>query len=344
MKQCKTGLLVLIFCLVASQVFSQSKNPKSTRNLDEDEYIENRDSVYGLDFDFSELDPSQVKIRLLAAKLKRIRMYNDSMMAMVRAKNIKERSDSLEQLYDLMAGDSSSSYNAYSFFAGRVQSSVNGINAGIGALGFPKFNPVSYHITNFLNFTWKRNHFMNELYLSVGLAQTVSKGDISITYNYKSPVNYNVGYCIVDKKRFQLFPYAGLMYQVSSLDFVNGSEQLFDLKNHGYDTLLFATTNNKRGVEYNLKKREIVLNYGLEVDFHVAYSKRRTGFIVGLRGGGTLPLLSTGWTLDGGKYDQFNDLKLRNYYIDLVLRLYLRRQQARNSTTLQRNWWENSGR
>ncbi|MCC6372508.1 MAG: hypothetical protein IT236_16005, partial [Bacteroidia bacterium] len=172
-----------------------------------------------------------------------------------------------------------------------------------------------------------------------GIARTVSKGDISITYNYKSPINYNLGYCIIDEKRVQLFPYTGLQYQTSSFDLVNNSEQLFDLKNYKFDTLIKATSANKRGVEYNLKKRELILNYGLELDFHLIYSKRRTGFIIGLRGGGGLPLLSTGWALDGGRYSQFNDLKIKDYYFDVVLRVYLRRhEQGPNS--LQKNWWE----
>jgi hypothetical protein len=247
----------------------------------------------------------------------------------------------LEELYDLLAGDSSSSYNAYSFFAGQYHTSVSGLNKGLSAQGFPHIEDNSYHLTNFLNFTWKRKHIMNEIFIANGVSRSVSKGDISVSYGYISPVNYNIGYCVIDKKRIQFFPYAGLLYQSSNLDFINNGLQPFDLGASNYDTLIKSTINKRRGVEYKFVKRELTLNYGCELDFHIVYSKRKTGFILGLRAGGGFPLLSSGWKLDGIKYTQFNDVKVRNYYFDVVLRVYNRRHAEGGKYYLRNNWWEN---
>jgi hypothetical protein len=155
-----------------------------------------------------------------------------------------------------------------------------------------------------------------------------------------SPLNYNIGYCVVDKKRLQIFPYAGLLYQSAELDFVNTAVQPFDIGAGSYDSLIKAAAVNKKGAEYKFKKREIVLNYGIELDLHLVYSKRKTGFLIGFRAGGGLPLLSTGWMLDGSRYSQLNSTKIRDYYYDIVLRVYLRRPTRGGPYYLQTNWWE----
>jgi hypothetical protein len=223
------NVAVVAFVLSLSFISAQSNKSNNGFLTDPDNIILNRDSTWGLDFDYNEIDPATVKLSLLAAKISKLKAYNDSMMMLVRMRNIKERSDSLEELYDLLAGDSSSSYNAYTFFAGQYHTSVSGLNKGLSSQGFPHIQDNSFHLTNFLNFTWKRNHIMNEIFIANGTSRSVSKGDISVSYGYISPVNYNIGYCLIDKKRIQFFPYAGLLYQSSYLEFVNNGIQPFDL-------------------------------------------------------------------------------------------------------------------
>jgi hypothetical protein len=333
-----TRKIVLTFFLSAITCLGMYSQKNVDR--DDEDYVENRYSTWGIEFDFSDLDPATVKINLLAAKLKRIKTYNDSVMNKLRLRNIKQRSDSLEQLYDLLAGDTTSSYNAYSFFAGQYHSTISALNKGLASLAWPKLPDMSYHITNFLDFTWKRRRIINDVFMSVGTAQSVSKGDISVSYTFKSPLNYNIGYCILDKKRVQFFPYIGLSYQSSELSFANTAVQPFDLKGSIYDTLVKAATVNKKGADYRFKKQDLIFNYGVELDLHVVYSKRGTGFIVGARAGGGVPFFSTGWRLDGSRYSQLNGVSIKDYYYDIVLRVYLRRNSQGGPYYLRNNWWE----
>jgi hypothetical protein len=293
-----------------------------------------------LDFDFSELDFRKVKLDLLEAKLKKIRVYNDSMMRIIRNRNIAQRSDSLEQLYDLLNGDISTSYNAYSLFVGQYHSTLGSLNRGLVLSTFPELESNSYHFTNLVDFTWKRKRFINDVFISLGIVKDVTKGNLTVSYNYWSPINYSFGFAVIDSKRFQFFPFACLSFQSSTLKFSNSAEQLFELGSGSYDSLIRAANTNKKGVEYQLKKRELMLNYGLEMDFHLFYSKRKTGVILGFRAGKGLPVLSSGWTMEAKRYAQLSDVLIKDYYMDIVVRIYTRCNGNRGHYNLKANWWE----
>lgn len=330
-------LLLIIVCST-STLYAQSVVNRD----DSDDYIENRDSTWGFDFDFSDLDFRKVKLDILEAKLAKIRAYNDSMMLVIKAKNIAQRSDSLEQLYDLLNGDISTSYNAYSLFFGQYHSNLGSLNKGLNVSNFPQLENTSYHFTNFFDFTWKRKRCLNELYMIYGIVKDVTMGNVSVSYNYWSPLNYTFGFAVIDSKRLQIFPFAGLSYQSSNIKFSNSFEQLFELGSASYDSLLSASNINRRGVDYQLKKRELVLNYGLEMDFHLIYSKRKTGVILGVRAGKLQPLLSGGWIFEGKRYSQLSDVTIRDYYIDAVIRIYTRRNGNRGKYNLRNNWWDDN--
>lgn len=340
MNKTNIQLLLLLFGLFTS--FSGLGQTKPIRNYaDEDEdLVINRDSVWGFDFDFSELDPAKVRLNVLTYKLARLKHYNDSMMNLIRKRNIKERSDSLEQLYHLMVADTSSAYNAYSFYAGQYHSNVSGLNKSLASLGWPKIDAMSYHYTNLLDFTWKRGRLMQEVFLSQGAIRSVTKNEVDVSYRYKSPLNYNIGYAIVDVKRVQFYPFAGLSYQSSELNFANVGLTPFELGSYLYDSLITAAQRNKMGAHYEFRKRDLMLNYGAELDLHLFYSKRKTGFIIGLRAGGAMPLLSSGWKLEGTRYSQFNNFNIRDYYFDVVFRIYSRLGDRKGKYYLKNVWWE----
>jgi hypothetical protein len=319
---------LLLVCKVQAQAY------------DDEGYELNRDSVWGFDFDMSELDYNKVHMDVLIKKLARIKHYNDSMMRVIKNKNIKWRSDSLVQLYDLLNGDISTSYNGYSFFVGQYHSNLGDINSGLKLAAFPTFPEMSFHLTNFLNYTWKRKRFFNEVFMVDGLGKDISKGDINVSYKFKSPINYTFGYAILDSKRFQFFPFASLGLQFSSITVSNISEKIFELKAGMFDSVLIASTVYTKGVEYKLKKQELILNYGLEMNFHLFYSKREKGFILGIRAARAQPLLSTGWQLGGVRYAQFNKVQLKDYYVDVVARFYLRLNGKRGTFDQKKNWWD----
>lgn len=307
----------------------------------DDDYEPNRDSVWGFEFDMSELDYRTVKMDQLVKKLSRIKQYNDSMMRVVKMKNIKLRSDSLMQLYDLLNGDVSTSYNAYSFFAGQYHSDVRALNSTLKIAGFPKFRDMGFHLTNFFDYTWKRKRIIQDLFISDGMAQEVSLGNIGISYKFRSPVNYSFGFCVIDNKRIQFFPFACLSWQTSLIRLTNTNEDLFEIGKNGIDTIIYHTINNTRGVEYEIKRHDLVLNYGAELDFHLFYSKRERGVIVGVRGAGAQSLLTTGWQFQGKRNSQLAKVNLKDYYFDLVVRIYFRREGKRGTYNLMNNWWEN---
>lgn len=315
----------------------QSLTLLKAQNIDENGEYFNRDSIWGVEFDFEELDPKQVNVFRLENRLKRIRAYNDSVMNALRLKNIKWRSDSLMQLYDLLDTDTTSDYNAYSFFAGVYHSNVSGLNRTLVAAGWPKLNSLAAHYTNIVNYTWKRGRFINEVTIAAGAPVSVSKGDVTITYSYLSPLNYQMGYALLDKKRIQISPFAGLNYQRSDLTFSNSFFSSVEPSKSGYDSLLKAATNNKSGTEFNFRKRELMLDAGLEIDVHVIYSKRKTGFIIGARAGRAVSLLGGDWKLEGTNYPQIG-INIKDYHYELVLRVYSRKGSV-GRYDLRKTWW-----
>ena len=341
----KKIIKTIVITIVALFTFDLSAQNKSGNKpvTDDEDYIINRDSVWGFEFDFSELDPANVKLDVLTRKLAKLKRYNDSLMTLIKNRNIKERSDSLEQLYHLMVADTSSGYNAYTFFVGQFNSKVSGLNRSLATQGWPKLNPMSFQYTNLFDFTWKRGRIIQDIFLSQGAGRTVTKSEVEISYKYRSLVNYNFGYAILDKKRIQFFPFAGLSYQSSELNFTNLGVQPFNVGGTSFDSLIVAAKRNRDGVSYQFRKREVILNYGLELDVHVFYSKRRTGFIMGLRSGGALPLIpfkGSSWKLDGVKYPQYDSFIVRNYYFDIVFRVYTRLGDRKGKYYLKNVWWE----
>ncbi len=310
------------------------------QDYDADDVEIDRDSVWGLNFDLSELDYSKVKMDILTKKLKIIKQYNDSILRMVKNKNIKWRSDSLIQLYDYLNGDISTSYNAYSFFAGKYHSNLSGLNKGLKISSFPELEANSLHLTNFLDYTWKRKRIIQDVYISDGVGKEVSRNDVTVSYKFFSPINYCFGFAIIDSKRIQFFPFASFGFQTSTIKFSNASEDLFKLGGGLFDSLLRSTFVNKRGVDYTVRKRELVLNCGAEIDFHLFYSKREKGFIIGLRAAQAIPIIGSGWRFNGTRYAQFSDVTLKDYYLDVVLRIYYRCKGKRGTFDMKNNWWE----
>lgn len=304
----------------------------------QEDYEVNRDSIWDIEFDFSELEVEKVNLFRLENKLRRIKAYNDSVMAQLRAKNIRERSDSLLQLYEYLSADSSNDYNAYTFTAGQYHSNVSGFNRTLGNLGWAKLSGLAAQYTNIVDYTWKRGRLVHQVAIIAGAPVSVSKNDVTITYSFLSPLNYWFGYSLIDKRRIQFFPFAGLSYQRSELNFSNSYFYPFEPAKSNYDSLIKAAVNNRRGAEFNFRKRELVLDAGAELDVHVIYSWRKTGFIVGLRAGKVIPLLGGNWKLEGSRYPQIG-VNLRDYHYELVLRIYSRRENN-SRFDLRRNWWE----
>lgn len=319
-------------------VFALHAGAQVGEKTDYEDMVVNRDSIWGIEFDFSELDPAKVNVKALRAKLARLKAYNDSMMLAVRARNIKERSDSLEQLYEIVASDTSSSYLAYSFFGGQYHSTFNNLNNALSSAGMPRLNRNGYHFTSLLDITWKNKRHMNDFYISNGSQQSATKADVSVNYSFLNIFNYRYGYCIVDRHRFCLFPLAGLHFQFSQLNFVNTSVPIRDFNESIYDTLLYAVSVNKKGIEYNFRRRDLSLSLGLETDVHLIYSKRKNGLILGLRATQMVPLASTGWVLDGKSYSQLRGVNINDYHFDIVLRVYTR-MNPKGDRYLRNNWW-----
>jgi hypothetical protein len=333
MRNTKTNyLLIFIFISHSFSIFSQTN--------DDGDFAENRDSTWGMEYDFSDLDYRKVKLDELTKKLSIIRNYNDSMMTIVRNKNIKLRSDSLEQLYDLLNGDVSTSYNAYSVFGGMYHSKLNALNSGLVKAGLPKLKENSTHFTNFLDYTWKRKRFINDIFMIDGVAQEITKANLTVTYKFRSLLNYSFGYAIIDSKRFQFFPFGCLSFQTSSIKFSNSNETFIGFTSVNFDSLIYGSSFNTRGVEYELKKQELVLNYGVELDYHLFYSKRKTGIVIGARIANSQPLISNGWKYEGKTYSQLNGVNLKDYYVDFVIRIYSRLDGNRGTYDLKGNWWE----
>jgi hypothetical protein len=103
-----------------------------------------------------------------------------------------------------------------------------------------------------------------------------------------------------------LFPYAGLGVGINKLR--------INRKNATFNEVLTTTVPN-----HTLRQGTITFNAGLGSDFTVPKDNKKSGFVIGVRGGYQLPLYTSKWFCDGTKISGLPDLKQQGFYVRIVI-------------------------
>lgn len=177
--------------------------------------------------------------------------------------------DSLEAVYEHIFKDTVS-YSAFTLVYGQVLGDMDGLNNELTAAGFPSMNN-NFHTFGYF-FSFKRGRWLHEplFLLSAPNSSKADAYEVSVSGGHLS---YALGYDILPLERLQLYPMAGLGLQFTTLN-------LDRISTSGAQTLPEALAS----LDYAyFTKTELSAFAGAQLDYHLLYSKRKGGIILGLR-------------------------------------------------------------
>ena len=227
------------------------------------------------EYDFSTVDIEKIETDLVRKQLDSI--YRTSGM------------DSLAQLLDFKRSETYSE-KYVSFFIGyqSTRASLNSLNSGLAAFGFDKLSE------NFGGVPWgfdvRGKRFLFTYWFAPGIKNQASDGDYTVEVKGTN-FQLGLGYDILNLKRLQLYPQVAFGLQDFDIEVkINRAPDYIRTVN---DLILNAAGTS-------LKKNSFDMSYGLELDYHLLYSKSKGGIIVGLRYGRVV-------TLADGKFKMANE-------------------------------------
>jgi hypothetical protein len=103
-----------------------------------------------------------------------------------------------------------------------------------------------------------------------------------------------------------LFPYAGLGVGINKLR--------INKKSATFNEVLTTTIPDQ-----TLRQGTITFNAGLGSDFTISKDNKKSGFVIGVRGGYLLPLYTSKWYSGGTKISGLPDLKQQGFYVRIVI-------------------------
>lgn len=286
------------------------------------------------EFNFDSLDLSKVNREELVKKLDKIKAFNDSIYFIQLKRNMDVSSDSLAELYHLISRKASKNYHGFGFAANQGRGYLSRLNDRIKAYGGTGLDEVSYGFTVF-NLNWKRGRRVHEFsFLSVQQIRGTNNKGVKIDYNSYSPVAYRFGFSLINARWLDVFPFGALRYEGTNISFRNDAELAVPNSAGAYDTLIKYSSSYNSSRDFELKKKSLILDYGLEMDFHLVYSKYGTGLILALRAAKTQSLISGRWTMGKDNYS-VPDIIAREYIFEIALKIYFRNDSGRYDTGYQ---------
>jgi hypothetical protein len=254
-------------------------------------------------YDFSEIDPGKIDRYKVEKQL-------DSIY----------RNSGYDSLLQLLSHARSTSHRAkyVGFVIGyqATQASLSHLKNGLNAMGF---NSLS---ENFGGVPWgtdlRGKRLLASFILVPGLKNTASNSDYKIEVN---GINLELvfGYDVLNLKRLHFYPQLSLSLQDLEIE-VKRKTAATDVTNVNQLILNPAGT--------SLEKSSFNLAYGVELDYHLAYSAAGGGIILGLRYGRTTPLVKGKYTISGGDPSSFKSPDIMNEsFFSVVLKFYMKMQE-----------------
>lgn len=266
-------------------------------------------------FDFESINIDTIDIEKLNKKLQRIKELNDSI-------NTLMKTDSLFQLACYYTNDTTQDYNSWYILVGPAFADIQDLNSSLRSKNLPVLKNMHWNYSYLFAFSYKRKRKINDFYIGFIHGRSEKHENLKIGYSCFNLINYKFGYSIIDSKYIDIYPYAGVDIQFSDFTIDNRYENNPSSDISSFDTLLTFVANNNEGARINFSKPDLLFNYGIELDIHTGYSKRKGGVVFGFRGGRTVPIINTNWRFNHANYTELPPINLRDYYINLVIKFY----------------------
>lgn len=124
-----------------------------------------------------------------------------------------------------------------------------------------------------------------------------------MSFNLSSNTGVNI---LPHDFNLNLFPFAGLGVGINKLH-INRQSATFN-------EVVTTTIADK-----TLRQGTLTFNAGLGTDFTVPKDNKKSGFVIGVRGGYQLPLYTSKWFSEGTKVSGLPDLKQQGFYVRVVI-------------------------
>lgn len=232
--------------------------------------------------------------------------------------------DSLSQLY-IFAHRDDRTYSSWYLSAGPAFNNYGNLNQELKVASLPVLKEVALNFIYFLGYSGKKGRTLHDFYLGLSFPNKIQSDDIELKVNGLNFLNYDFGYSILDTRLINLHTLSGLYWQHTFINytFINPNPASNSVDN--YSDLFGNIYNHKTEIDMEIRKNEIGLNLGLELDYHIKYSNNNNGIIIGAKAGMTFPFYKTDWKIDKRSYEQLPDIQFRQWYINLVFKLYSRK-------------------
>lgn len=303
MKYMKHIIISLVSCLFFSNIHGQ---------------------IERINYDLTNIKLDSINKNDLVAKLNRIREINDSI-------NIDLNTDSLYFLYSKLSRVTTKDYSSWYFGIGPSYADLSALNDGLRANNLSPLSETAIGVTYLISFAFQRNRFVHDISMGFAFGSKSNSDGISVDYNLIDLLSYKFGYAIINEKRFNMFPYFGLNPQISTLSFANNNHPKLDESTSSYKDLIGFVVNNPGIGEHYFNRFEFTTDIGLQADYHIKYSKRAGGIMLGLRAGKTFPMIDFSWMNDGKKYENLEEINLRDSYLYFIIKFYWRRHDKNKS-------------
>ena len=188
--------------------------------------------------------------------------------------------------------------------------SLSSLNSGLETLGLHQVSETFSGIP--WGFAFRGNHLLWTYTVTPSFNKTTSNQDFKIKASSVA-MEMNIGYDVINARRFQLYPQVGLSLQYLDLTVLRKAS-LDDIQD--VNDLVFKSSS------VNLSRATCMLSYGLEADYHVKYSEGGAGIIVGLRYGMTTDLVEGKFKIDRQKSAFTLDDRMRESYFSVVVKVY----------------------
>lgn len=267
------------------------------------------------------INPDSIDKQNLIKKLNVIKLLNDSLNELL-------QTDSLYQLYKRVGRISSKDYSSWYLSAGPSWSDLGALNDGLKANSLPELSESRVDISYIVAFFWKRNRFIHDLNMQFTVGNARKQDSLRINYNIQDLISYKFGYSIINSKRLELSPYIGINFRLSEINFENSSITEIPDSLSSFASFTSLAINRFDNQRTELNRFTIPLDYGVELNYHLKYSKWGNGITIGTRFGQTLPFITAPWKNNGTELKDLPEIKLRQSYLSFILRFYWRRNDV----------------
>ncbi len=224
--------------------------------------------------------------------------------------------DSLEQIYyeaNTFLNRGRNNYSAPFFVFQISQAKIADFNQELIQLGIPTLN------NNFIGLgfgtAFRRNRFLHEIYLCGIVGQKVGNQDLDVIVGGGSLMNYQIGFDLINKKRFHLYPFVGIEY---------GSVYINVLRNNAISSPALLKEISQSVNRARIQKDEFRVNYGLELDYHLSYRKYNSTILT-LKYGMGQPISSFSYRANQTKLSYEPHINIRSAFFMVMVKFAIRR-------------------